>query len=153
MIRLRCCVLLITLAAASCGEAAITQPGAMPLPPPVITNPPCGGVSRWPTDPVTLSWTVTSGASTYTIEVDCMNCGNRLDPWVSQSGTPWRVARAIPDPTYRFDVAATVKREGGRAMRWRVWAVDPDGVEGTKTDWCVTVFNDSGLPTPGKQTP
>jgi hypothetical protein len=119
----------------------------------VITNPACGGVSRWPTEPVTLSWTVTRGASTYTIEIDCMNCGHHLDPWVSQSGTPWRVTPAIQNPSYRLDVAATVRREGGRAMRWRVWAVDRDGIEGTKSGWCVTVFNDTGLPTPGGQAP
>jgi hypothetical protein len=82
-----------------------------------------------------------------------MNCGHHLDPWVSQSGTPWRVTPAIQNPSYRLDVAATVRREGGRAMRWRVWAVDRDGIEGTKSGWCVTVFNDTGLPTPGGQAP
>jgi hypothetical protein len=151
MIRSLCRVLLIASAAASCGDPAITQPGALSLPPPAITNPVCGGVSRWPTEPVTLSWTATSGASTYTIEIDCMNCGNYPDPWVSQSGTPWRVTPAIQDSAYRFDVAATVKQEGGRAMRWRVWAVDRSGIDGMKSDWCVTVFNDTGLPTPGSK--
>ena len=84
---------------------------------------------------------------------DCLNCGNRLDPWVSQSGTPWQVTRGLRSPSYSFDVLGTVQREGGRAMRWRVWAVDRIEGEGPKSDWCVTTFSDSGLPTPGARTP
>jgi hypothetical protein len=151
MIRSLCRVLPIALATA-CGSATITQPGSLSLSPPVLTGPACGDVSRWPTEPITLTWTVLNGAATYTIEIDCMNCGNYPDPWVSQAGTPWRITRAVPNPTYTFDVAATVKHEGGRAMRWRVWAVDRDGFEGAKSNWCVTVFNDTGLRTPA-QTP
>jgi hypothetical protein len=134
---------------------AITQPGAMTMSAPAVTAPACGGVSRWPTEPVVLSWTPMSGAATYTVEIDCENCSHDLFPWVwvSQSGTPWKVTRGLQSPTYSIDVVATVRREGGKAMRWRVWAVDRDGTEGTKSDWCVTGFNDSGLPTPTGQTP
>jgi hypothetical protein len=146
-------LLMAALAATSCGGMAATQPGTVSIAAPVVTAPACGGVARWPTEPVTLSWAPLSGASTYTIELDCMNCGTRPDPWVSQSGTPWQVTPGLQSPTYRLDVAATVQREGGRAMRWRVWAVGREGVEGTKSDWCVTVFNDSGLPTPGARIP
>ena len=78
MVRLLCRVLPIALAAVSCADSALTQPGPLTLPPPVITSPTCGGVSRWPAEPVMLGWTVTNGASSYTIEVDCMNCGNSL---------------------------------------------------------------------------
>lgn len=153
MIRLLSRVVLVTMAAASCSDMAITQPGTMTLAAPVVTAAACGSVSRWPSEPVVLSWTPLTGASAYTIELDCMNCGNHLDPWVSQSGKPWQITGGIQNPNYTFDVAATVKREGGKAMRWRVWAVNREGVEGTKSDWCVIVFNDTGLPTPDAQTP
>ena len=153
MIRSLFPVVLATIAAASCSDMAITQPGTTTLAAPVVTAPACGNVSRWPSDPVALTWTPVSGASTYTIEIDCMNCGNHLDPWVSQSGMPWQITGGIQNPTYTFDVAATVKHQGGKAMRWRVWAVNREGVESTKSDWCVTVFNDTGLPTPGGLTP
>lgn len=152
MIRLLSRVMLATFAAAACSDMGLTQPGSITQAAPVVATTACGGVSRWPTEPVNLSWTPVKGASTYTVEIDCMNCGVHLDPWVSQSGTPWQVTSGLQSPTHTFD-AATVKREGGRAMRWRVWAVDREGVESTKTDWCVTVFNDTGLPTPGGQTP
>ena len=146
-------VMLVMFAAVSCGEMGITQPELNTQAAPVITAPACGGVSRWPTEPVTLSWTTLSGASSYTIEVDCMNCGTHLDPWVSQSGKPWQITTGLQSPPYKFDVAATVKREGGNAMRWRVWAVDREGVQGIKSDWCVTGFNDTGLRTPSAQKP
>ncbi len=82
-----------------------------------------------------------------------MNCGNHRDPWVSQSGTPWQIKGRLQSPSYSFDVTNTVQREGGRAMRWRVWVVDRFEGEGPKSDWCVTTFSDSGLPTPGARIP
>lgn len=145
----------LVLLSAACTATIPTQPasafGAFPAP--VITSPVCGASSSWPRDPITLAWRAVDDAASYTIEFDCLNCGNRLDPWVSQSGTPWQVTRGLRSPSYSFDVLGTVQREGGRAMRWRVWAVDRIESEGPKSDWCVTTFSDSGLPTPGARTP
>lgn len=145
----------LALLTAACSATTPTQPASAfgALPAPVIINPVCGASSTWPRDPIQLAWRAVDNAANYTIEIDCMNCGNHLDPWVSQSGTPWRIARGLQSPSYSFDVRSTVQREGGRAMRWRVWAVDRVEGEGPKSDWCVTAFSDSGLPTPGARTP
>jgi hypothetical protein len=140
---------------ASCGMAMPTQPAAPSgqLAAPVITLPVCGAVSRWPAEPVALAWNRLDDASSYNVEIDCLGCGNYRDPWVSQSGTPWRLASGLRSPLHTIDVSSTVRREGGRAMRWRVSAVDRAGSEGAKSDWCVTVFSESGLPTPGARRP
>lgn len=145
----------LVMLTAACGTAAPTRPepafGGFPAP--VITSPVCGAVSAWPSAPVTLAWRAVDQEATYTIEIDCLNCGNHMDPWVSQSGTPWQVATGLRSPSYSIDVTSTVRREGGRAMRWRVWAVDRAGGQGAKTDWCVTMYSESGLPTPGARIP
>jgi hypothetical protein len=120
---------------------------------PVITDPVCGASSTWPRDPIRLAWRAVDGAASYTIEIDCLNCRNHLDPWVSQSGTPWQIKCGLQSPSDFFDVINTVQRDGGRAMRWRVWALDRIEGEGPKSDWCVTTFSGSGLPTPGARTP
>lgn len=136
---------------ASCGTAAPAQPLApsSQLTAPVITLPVCGAVSRWPTEPFALEWTGLDAASSYNVEIDCMGCGFSRDAWVSQSGTPWRLASGLQSPLHTIDVSSTLRREGGRAMRWRVSAVDRSGSEGPQSGWCVTVFSESGLPTPG----
>ena len=121
------------------------------LPAPVITRPECGAVTVWPEGLFTLAWERVDTASTYTVEVDCLGCGDHRDPWFSQSGSPWHV-RSVVDPIYRTDIISTLRREGGRTMRWRVWAVDARGVEGTKSGWCVAAFSENGLPTPGSGT-
>ena len=148
-------IVVLIAATASCTMRTPTAPengGGVPAAP-VIVQPQCGAVSTWPEGPVALAWRAVSAAATYTVEIDCMNCGNRPDPWVSQSGTPWHIRSGLSTPMYSADIIATLRREGGRAMRWRVWGVDTRGREGPKTDWCVTAFSDSGLPTPGAGTP
>ena len=145
-------VAIVVLTAASCSMAMPTQPGAVSSAP-VITHPACGAVSTWPDKPLRLAWLAADTASTYTIEIDCLDCGDYKDPWVSQSGKPWLVRHGLESPFYAIDVISTVRREGGRAMRWRVWTVDPAGREIAQTDWCVTVFSSNGLPTPGANVP
>lgn len=138
------------LAAASC-TATPTAPAASAgtLPPPLIAQSKCGVVSTWPEQPMVLTWQPVATASTYTIEIDCMNCGTGPDAWVSQGGTPWHLRSGLTAPAYTAEVVTTLRREGGRAMRWRVWAVDATAHEGAKTDWCVTSFSTDGKPTPG----
>ena len=119
------------------------------LPAPVITRPECGAVTVWPEGLFTLAWERVDSASTYTVEVDCRGCGaDRYHLWFSESGSPWHVRSAL-DSIYRTDIVSRLRSEGGRTMRWRVWAVDARGVEGTKSKWCVASFSESGLPTPG----
>ena len=151
----RAVVPLVLLTAGACSKAAPTQPEQTftGLPAPVPSRPVCGAVSAWPEEPFALAWRPVDRAATYTLELDCLGCGSGRDPWVSQSGTPWRLQRGLDSPSYRVDVAATVRRDGGRALRWRVWAVDRAGREGAASDWCITVFSQDGLPTPSPAVP
>jgi hypothetical protein len=146
-------LLLASTAACRTDSPSAPDDGGAPLSAPVIVQPQCGAPAIWPTAPITLAWRALTSAATYTVELDCMNCGNRLDPWVSQSGTPWQIRSGLASPSYMTDAITTLRREGGRALRWRVWGVDNQGREGTKTDWCVTSFSDTGNPTPGAGTP
>ena len=148
-------LVLILAGTVSCRTGTPTAPenNADLLPAPVIVQPLCGQPAVWPAGPVTLAWRALASASTYTVEIDCMNCGNRLDPWASQSGMPWHIRSGLASPPYVTDAVATLRNEGGRAMRWRVWGIDRQGREGTRTDWCVTSFSTTGNPTPGAGTP
>jgi len=123
---------------------------------PVVNFAKCGMIAKWPDAPITLEWEQVDGASSYSVEVDCLNCRNQPVtppvPWFSTSGTPWQVRDGL-GLSWVTDVPKTVRSEGGRAMRWRVWGVSREGVEGPKTEWCVLPFSDSGLPTPGAPIP
>lgn len=137
------------------GEANTNRPAFGVLAAPVMTRPECGAVTAWPEGLFTFAWERVDAASSYTVEVDCFPCGDQGDPWFSQSGTPWHIRRGLglPTPTYVTDIVSTLRREGGRQMRWRVWAVDSRGVEGTKSEWCMAAFSEDGLPTPSSGIP
>jgi hypothetical protein len=78
-----------------------------------------------------LGWKPVSGAASYTVELDCLNCCES-GKWCSDLGRPWKVARKIPavgSPGYKFEFA------GAQQGRWRVWAVDKAGHEGEKSPW------------------
>jgi hypothetical protein len=130
-------------------EATSRAEGGL-LPAPVITQPACGAVTPWPKDLFTLAWERVVAASSYTVEVDCLGCGDARDAWFSQSGAPWQVTPGlgVQGSSYRTDVVSRLRREGGRTMRWRLWAVDRLGADGNKSEWCVVPFSASGLPTP-----
>ena len=77
-----------------------------------------------------------------------MNCSDHPDPWFSEAGTPWHIQEGL-DLSYSTDVVTTLRAMGDRTMmRWRVWGVDADGAEGTRSDWCLAAFSESGRPTP-----
>jgi len=145
----------LLLAVSSCGIPAPTSPESSnsALPAPVIARAQCGVTMKWPDAPLTLAWQPVARASTYTVEVDCDNCGSRPDPWFSRSGTPWHIRTGLSTPMYVADVIAALRREGGRTLRWRAWAVDSRGRDGTMADWCVIGFSDSGEQTPGAPNP
>ncbi|PWB54538.1 MAG: hypothetical protein C3F18_06665 [Nitrosomonadales bacterium] len=78
-----------------------------------------------------LGWKPVSGAASYTVELDCLNC---CEPgkWCSELGHPWKIARGIPavrSPGYKFEFA------DAQPGRWRAWAVDKAGREGEKSPW------------------
>lgn len=119
-----------------------------PLPAPTPASPACGSVNAWPTEPLALDWDPVEGAVTYTVEVDCMGCGSLPDPWFSQSGRPWHIEAGLTESMYVSDVVARLRSEGGRAMRWRVRAVDASMRDGELMPWCIAAFSEDGLPTP-----
>ena len=84
----------LVLVAAACYSQAPTPV----LPAPVITQPVCGAVRAWPEGLFTLAWERVEAASSYTVEVDCLSCGDGRDAWFSQSGTPWQVTPGLPLP-------------------------------------------------------
>jgi hypothetical protein len=147
--------IVLLLLAVSCGIPAPTSPESSNsvLPAPLIARAQCGITMVWPEAPLALAWQPVATASTYTVEVDCDNCGSRPDPWFSRSGTPWHIRSGLSIPTYAADVIPALRREGGRTLRWRVWAVDPRGRHGMMADWCVIGFSDSGERTPGAPIP
>ena len=117
--------------------------GVRPLAAPVPQGPACGTTIAWPREDYffILSWTAVGGASTYTVEVDCFGCSGRRD-WYSFGGTPWhvRTGLGLRTPIYSSNIHVQLRNAGGRALRWRVWAVDPNGKEGEKSSWCQVAF-------------
>jgi hypothetical protein len=68
------------------------------------------------------------GAISYTVEIDCFNCCV-ANQWCTDVGREYRVIPSIKTMTYKFDFG------GAQPGRWRVWAVDKNGVQGRKSDW------------------
>jgi hypothetical protein len=110
---------------------------------PVPREPTCGGVVPLPVADrlFILEWARVEGASTYTVEVDCFGCAGERE-WSSQSGSPWHVrpGLGLRSPIYSSDIHVKLRQAGGLALRWRVWAVDADGRDGAKSDWCQVAF-------------
>jgi hypothetical protein len=117
---------------------------------PTLEHPACGSVvTALPdTEYLVLNWQPVDGASTYTVEVDCFGCGQYPNKWHSQSGTPWHIKpgmgrRTLHNPIYSSKVHIKLRQAGGTSLRWRVWAVDSEGREGKKSDWCQLAFSGS----------
>jgi hypothetical protein len=123
--------------------AAAQRTTARALPAPVPKDPPCGSTIPMPREDhfFILSWAGVEGASNYSVEVDCMGCSGR--EWYSFRGSPWHVQTALGlrSPIYSSKVHVQLRQQGGLALRWRVWAVDHDGKEGQKSNWCQVAFS------------
>jgi hypothetical protein len=123
-------------------EPSAPQHGAA-LPAPVPREPTCGGVIPLPAaDRLFIrAWAPVEGASSYTVEVDCFGCGGKRQ-WWSQSGSAWYIRDGLGfrSPIYSSDIHTRFRQAGGIALRWRVWAVDPDGRNGTTSNWCQVAF-------------
>lgn len=117
----------------------VMDPGVALLPPPVPRLPECNSPLSVQ-DGLSFRWEPVEGASTYTVEVDCFRCQGRPEDWYSRGGEPWHVRTGLglrsPIWTRAGDLLARVRRESGLAIRWRVWAIDQDGIAGEQSDWC-----------------
>lgn len=115
----------LLLVAVSAGEE-----GAV-LPAPEQTLPQEGMVFHNLPRTTSIRWKAVSGAASYIVELDCLNCC-ASGKWCSELGRPWKVVRgirAVSSPGYKFEFP------GAQPGRWRVWAVDHDGREGEKSPW------------------
>jgi hypothetical protein len=120
-----------------------TQLLAAPLP----VYPHCGSVIEMPSDGsyFSIQWGPVAGASMYTVEIDCFGCDQYPDTWYSLSDSSWHIKpgvglRTMKAPMYSSKIHVKFRQEDGRALRWRVWAVDSVGNEGKKSDWCQLSF-------------
>lgn len=112
------------------------------LPAPFTRKPESGSVISWSEHGNILSWKKVTGASTYTVEVDCFGCGEPRT-WFSLAGTPCHIrpGLGLRSPIYSSNINKKLREAGGHAMRWRVWAVDGNGLDGAKSQWCQLAFS------------
>jgi len=113
-----------------------------PLPAPVLREPECGSIIPRPTnDALKFSWHRVEKASTYTVEVDCFGCFGKRE-WHSLGGAAWhlRAGLGLRSPIYSSSILKPLQSDGGLAIRWRAWAVDHNGRDGIKSDWCQVSF-------------
>jgi hypothetical protein len=101
---------------------------AAPLPAPVQTAPAHGSVfSHFPRT-TTLTWAPVAGAASYIVEVDCFHC-HQSGQWSAEIGQTFLEVPGITTTSYTFDFV------GAQPGRWRVRAVDANGVQGQITGW------------------
>jgi hypothetical protein len=79
---------------------------------------------------VTLAWKAVPGAMGYKVEIEFDGSGGQASPKWTRFG----LIRHVNATTYTFDFI------GNQAGRWRVWAVDAKGQDGSKSDWWVFFF-------------
>ena len=110
-----------------------SSPGRAVLPAPVQISPEDRATfNNYPRD-ITFKWNPVSGAASYTLEVDCFHCcvSNR---WCTDTGDEYLIKPGITGTSYEIQFVG--KQDG----RWRVWAVDSSGNEGTKSPWRVFTY-------------
>jgi hypothetical protein len=84
--------------------------------------------AAWPRRTTTLEWQPVEGAAYYKIEVDfCFGLVSTLRECVDPQ--PSRLPTIVQGTSYEFLFV------GAQPGRWRVWAVDKDGIEGFKSPW------------------
>lgn len=92
--------------------------------------PPDGSVfDHYPRTTV-LQWSKIPGASSYVIEIDCYHCCE-VDQWCTDIGQEWKITSDITSESFSTEFV------GAQPGRWRVWAVDSNGVESPKSPWWV----------------
>jgi hypothetical protein len=103
------------------------------LPEPIQISPTDGSVFDHYPRTTTLTWQSVSGASSYSVEVDCFNCCG-FNQWCSDIGETWHLISDIQTTEYTFNWV------GAQPGRWRVWAIDANGIEGYKSPWWEFVY-------------
>ncbi len=73
-------------------------------------------------------WSAVTGATSYTVEIDCYHCCQN-NQWCTDVGQTWDIVPNVATTSYTFDFV------GAQPGRWRVWAVDSNGQAGPKSGW------------------
>jgi TonB family protein len=127
-------LLIVAAVATACGarspKVAPSRPLSATEPPlaaPALIAPPDGVVLTNFPRTATLEWSPVPGAVQYRVHVDCFDCC-RTGAWCSD------VLPSMP-----IAASATTRHEatvpGDNRARWRVWAVDRQSQEGSKSEW------------------
>lgn len=97
-----------------------------------------------------VGWGTVPGAATYSVEYDCFGCRDFGRQWHSLgAGAPWHLRTGLGlrpsgnSAIYSSSIHQDLKEQGGTALRWRVWGVDHDGQDGSKSAWCRISFGGS----------
>jgi hypothetical protein len=95
---------------------------------PVQVSPPDGSVFDNFPRTTNFSWSAVTGGTTYRLEIDCLGCCS-ANQWCADVGQTWFVSPPLTGTSYSHDFV------GAQEGRWRVWAIDANGVEGPKSRW------------------
>jgi protein TonB len=122
-------LLLVVLAGAGClaGQIPVAIAVHDPLPPPVLLSPEEGADLHTFPRLLDFQWTEVAGASSYSIEIDCLDCCVH-GSWCSEAQGQGYVVRGLETPGFVFTYW------GDQPGRWRVWAAGKSG-EGVKSEW------------------
>jgi hypothetical protein len=96
---------------------------------PELSGPRCGSVFDLYPRTTHLIWKPVSGATSYTVEIDCFDCCEN-GKWCTDIGKTYLVVPDIRTTSYTFDFV------GAQPGRWRVWAIGRSNSEGVKSPWC-----------------
>ena len=105
-----------------------SQPAAIALAAPSPIEPPDQSVFSHHPRIVHFRWSNIPEAATYSIEIDCYHCCLK-DRWCSDVQGTGYVVRSLKQPEYEFDFW------GDQPGRWRVWTVDAQSQQGSKSAW------------------
>jgi len=108
----------------------LLSPGAAPaatslLAAPKLLSPEPGAVFDHYPRQTTVVWSEVPGAASYAVEWDYKSG----DSWAAESRGSSGAILTVQKPVAMFPFV------GAQPGRWRVWAADPSGVEGPKSDW------------------
>jgi hypothetical protein len=129
-------------------EQAATSVARISAPVPLGAS--CDVTIPWPAEThfMIVSWEPVSGAGYYSVEMDCLGCGGGAGWFSLREDRHWHLREEVglraprDEPAiYSSDIHVRLRREGGRALRWRVWGVDHDGVAGYQSAWCRISFS------------
>ena len=98
------------------------------LPAPSLASPSDSSTFNYFPRTLSLFWNGVNGVAYYMVEVDYYNPS--INQWeYDYNGSIWQTYSNITANTQQINFA------GAQPGRWRVWAVDANGVAGTKSNW------------------